>query len=134
VKTIFLDYSGSHNSGRENGGPPEQERGKFIQLRNGGVEYLVFSPTGVTPYHADIVGRFCRDRNIAGVYDTGKKRFDIHDRAWTIAGGGKYEMDRLHKCIRLYDNSMAYGRFDSRGLRARILKVEALKDYAILIE
>jgi len=34
-------------------------------------------------------------------------------------GGGKFEIDKAEKHIRLYDNSMAYGRFDIEGLKKR---------------
>jgi hypothetical protein len=132
METVFVDYSALNDSAE--GVPPERESGKFVQLRNGDKEYLVFSPTAVTPYHADIIERFCADRDIEGVYDARTKRFNIRDREWTVAGGGKYERDSLGKRIRLYDNSMAYGRFDSRGLLARIHKVDALKDYTVLIQ
>ena len=134
MKTVFIDYSEMYYSGGKKASLPDNRSGKFVQLRKGDVEYLVFSPSGLTAYHAEIVERFCRDRDIDGVYNAGKKRFDIHDPAWTVAGGGKFEIDRPGKRLRLYDNSMAYGRFDPRGLRERILQVEALKDYSVLIE
>lgn len=132
MKTVFIDYSEIYYSG-EKASPPDKLSGKFVQLRRDDVEYLVFSPSGLTAYHAGIVERFCRDRDIDGVYNIEKKRFDIHDPAWTVAGGGKFDIDRPGKRLRLYDNSMAYGRFDSMGLKERILHVDALKDYSVLI-
>ncbi len=134
MKTVFIDYSELYYSGGKNAPLPEKRSGKFVQLRKADVEYLVFSPSGLTAYHADIVERFCRDRNIGGVYNPGKKRFDIHDPDWTVAGGGKFEVDGLGKRLRLFDNSMAYGRFKSRGLRERILQTGAFKDFKVAIE
>ena len=133
MKTIFLDQSGTSLPPR-NHAVAERQTGKFVQLRKGDLEYLVFSPTSITPYHADILERFCREREIAGVYDKGKKRFDIGDPAWSVIGGGKYEVDRTSRRIRLYDNSMAYGRFDPRGLREKIPLTEGLKDYTVRID
>lgn len=132
MKTILVDYSGLCSPDPENH-LPETGSGKFVQLRKDDMEYLVFSPTDVTPYHADIVGRFCRDKDINGAYDAEKKRFNIYDPAWTVAGGGKFEIDRVNRRIRFYDNSMAYGKFDSKALGEGILQVEALKDYTVLI-
>jgi hypothetical protein len=134
VKTVFIDYSERYSSDAKKASVPDKRSGKFVQLRRDGVEYLVFSSPGLTPYHADIVERFCRDRDIDGVYNATKKRFDIQDPAWSVAGGGKFEIDRVGRRIRLYDNSMAYGRFDSKGLREKVIQVETLKDYAVLIE
>ena len=133
MRAIFLDRSGTSRPS-QNRAAPEKQTGKFVQLRNGDREYLVFSPTSITPYHGDILERFCRDREIAGVYDGGKRRFDIRDPAWIITGGGKYEIDRGSRRIRLYDDSMAYGRFDSRGLREKVPLTKELKDYTVQID
>ncbi len=134
MKLVLVDYSPVYYSGGENPVLPDKQGGKFVQIRKADVEYLVLSPAGLAAYHADIVERFCRDREIDGVYNASKKRFDIHDPAWSVAGGGKFEIDRALKHIRLYDNSMAYGRFESAGLRERILQTDALKEYEVAIE
>jgi hypothetical protein len=134
LKTVFIDYSELYYSGGKNASLPDKRSGKFVQLRKGEVEYLVFSPSGLTAYHADIVERFCRDRGLEGVYNAGKKRFDVHDPALIVAGGGKFEIDVPGKRLRLYDNSMAYGRFDSGGLRERLLRTKGLKEYEVVIE
>ncbi len=134
MKTVFIDYSGLYYSEGKDAPIPDRRSGKFVQLRKGDVEYLVFSPSGLTAYHADIVERFCRDRDIDGVYNPVKKRFDIRDPGWTVKGGGKFEIDGQRKRLRLYDNSMAYGRFDSRGLRQKILQTDAFKEFEVAIE
>jgi hypothetical protein len=108
--------------------------GKFVQVRHGDAEYLILSPKEFSPYHADILERFCRERSIDGAYQEGKKRFDIHDAEWVIQGGGKFEIDDKKKFIRFYDNSMAYGRFEARGLRKKVHRSDMLKDYEVRIE
>jgi len=113
--------------------PPAKRNGKFVQMRHGETEYLVFSPREISPYHADILERFCRERSIDGAYEDGRKRFSIHDAEWIIQGGGKFEIDETERYIRLYDNSMAYGRFDERGLREKIRQSDMLKDYEVII-
>lgn len=113
---------------------PAVRNGKFVQVRHGDTEYLVFSPKEFSPYHADILERFCRERFIDGVYQEGKKRFDIHDAEWVIQGGGKFEIDETKRYIRFCDNSMAYGRFDARGLREKVCRSDMLKDYEVKIE
>jgi len=80
------------------------------------------------------VERFCSEKGLSGFYDSNSKRFNIHDPAWVIVGGGKFEMDRLEKHIRIYDNSMAYGKFDEKGLKEKILSIDALSDYDVVIE
>ena len=113
---------------------PERYAGKFVQIRKGLTEYLVLSPKEFTRFHADIVSRFCTDRKIPGVFNGRSKSFDIHDPSWVVAGGGKFEIDRGKKYLRLYDNSMAYGKFDRRGLKEKIFGIAKLSDYEVQIE
>jgi len=134
MKVILVDYSKMHY--RSFGGTkiPERYTGKFVQIRRGPAEYLVFSPKEFTRFHADIVRHFCGEREIAGVFNSQNKSFDIHDPSWVVKGGGKFEVDRGKKLLHLYDNSMAYGKFDRKGLKEKILSVPGLSDYKVKIE
>lgn len=131
MNTVIVDYSEIYYSGK--GSIPERYSGKFVQIRHNDTEYILFSPTELIKYHADIVERFCLERKISGHYNKDKKSFDIDDPAWFIVGGGKFDWDKKGKIIRLYDDSMAYGKFDEKGLKERIKKGK-LSDYEIQIE
>jgi hypothetical protein len=134
MKFVVVDYSGYYYSIVAKRPVPGLLRGKFVQLRKGPTEYLVLSPTEFTPYHADIVERFCKEKGIEGTYDKGKKRYDIDDPAWVILGGGKFEIDREKRSVRFYDDSMAYGKFEGGSLREKAGRSPAFKDCAIGIE
>jgi hypothetical protein len=134
VKVILIDYAEMHYHGFGGTEIPKCYRGKFVQIRNGPAEYLVFSPKEFTRFHADIVRHFCRERDISGIFNGENKKFEIHDPLWVVAGGGKFEMDRGEKILRLYDNSMAYGRFDRKGLKEKILGVAEMSDYKVRID
>jgi hypothetical protein len=108
--------------------------GKFVQIRNGPMEYLVLSPKDFSKFHANIIERFCFDKGIEGSYDAERKRYDIHDQAWNIVGGGKFEIDAIKKTIRFYDDSMAYGKFDSRGLAAKARSLPAYEGYSVILD
>ena len=108
--------------------------GKFVQIRHESTEYLVFSPKEFTKYHANIVERFCLDNGLEGSYDIKKKRFDMVDRAWSVAGGGKYEMNIGRKTIRLYDDSLAYGKFDKQNMADKILTFAEFTGFTVVIE
>ena len=95
---------------------------------------LVFSPGEFTKYHANIVERFCLDKGIEGSYDPAGKRYDIIDRSWVILGGGKFEKDTDRKVLRLYDDSMAYGKFEKQGLREAISGLPEYSGFTVLIE
>jgi hypothetical protein len=131
---VFIDYTHLYYTAIANTEVPPMTSGKFVQIRNRTTEYLVFSPKEFTKYHANIVERFCLDKGIEGGYDPEGKRYVIADRAWFVAGGGKYEIDTKRKTIKLYDNSMAYGKFDSQGLREKILSLPEFSVFTVRIE
>jgi hypothetical protein len=132
-QVVVVDYSGFLHTRASEENAPYRTAGKFVQIRHGDIEYLIFSPRELAPYHADLVKRFCEERNIAGRYVKDRKRYDIHEQEWTVAGGGKFEIDRGKKFIILYDNSMAYGKFDAKGLKEKIHRTKALADYTVKI-
>jgi hypothetical protein len=108
--------------------------GKFVQIRNESTEYLVLSPKEFAKYHASIVERFCIEKGIEGSYDAERKRYDIHDKEWVIVGGGKFENDAAKKTLRFYDDSMAYGKFDSVGLPEKIRSLPSCSGYAVMLD
>ncbi len=134
MNVIYIDYSEKYYSGIAKAPVPDKRTGKFVQIRNSNTEYLVFSPKEFTRYHADLVEQFCLEKGIDGFHNVERKRFDIHDPEWIIVGGGKFEIDETQKYIYLYDNSMAYGRFDSKGLKEKIHLIKGMSDFKIKIE
>lgn len=113
---------------------PEKYSGKFVQIWHEGDEYIVLSPKEFKKYHANIVEIFSKDRGLAGAYDSEQKRFDIFEPEWKIMGGGKFEVDKKERILRLYDDSMAYGRFNDEGLAERLAGTEEFLNYRIVIE
>jgi Janus/Ocnus family (Ocnus) len=134
MKVLFLDYSTEYYSTLSGTHVPAKRTGKFVQIRHGQTEYLLFSPKEFTRYHADIVKRFCDERGIDGFLNTTVKSFEIYDPDWMVIGGGKFELDSAEKHLRLYDDSMAYGRFDAKGLKKKILSIDIFSDFKVQIE
>jgi hypothetical protein len=133
IRIIYIDYARIYYKEHKKRFP-KNYTGKFVQMRNNSKEYLVFSPREFTRYHADIIERFCMDREIPGMYDKKNKCFDIIDLAWSVIGGGKFEIDKKKKYLKLYDNSMVYGRYDRRGIKEKILSIEEFSDYEVDVE
>jgi hypothetical protein len=130
VRVILIDYARTHYTKAL----PDKFSGKFVQMRKGTSEYLIFSPRESDRYHADIIERFCAEHKIAGIYNHANKHFSIHDPSWSVVGGGKFEIDRERKYLRLYDNSMAYGKFAPRGLKWKILALDIFSGYEVRVE
>lgn len=133
IKIIYVDYAQIYYKERKKRFPTHYA-GKFTQMRNNSKEYLIFSPREFTRYHADIIERFCLDREIPGVHDKKNKRFNIIDIAWNVIGGGKFEIDKKKKYLRLYGDSMAYGRYDRRGMKEKFLSIENFAGYEVNVE
>lgn len=134
MQIIYINFAATYYPDIAKTEVPEHYAGKFVQILNGPIEYLIFSPREFTRYHADIVERFCIDRKIPGIYNSRDKIFDIIDHHWAISGGGKFEMDRIRNRLRLYDDSLAYGKFVRTGLMEKILSIPDFSDYRIKIE
>ncbi len=134
MKIVSINYAETYYPDTARTDVPDRYAGKFVQIRKGSTEYLVFSPKELTRFHADIIDRFCVDHKIPGVYNSQNKSFEIHDPAWVVAGGGKFEIDRKKKFLRLYDDSMAYGKFDRRGLKEKILSIAEFLNYTVHID
>lgn len=133
-RVVIVDYSVMYYRGVAKTALPAVRNGKFVQVRHGDTEYLVLSPKECSPYHADILERFCRERSIEGAYQEGKKRFDIRDAEWVIQGGGKFEINEKKRHLRFYGDSMAYGRFDEKGLVDKVRQADMLKNYKVTVE
>ena len=130
----LIDYTPLYYVSIAGAAVPVVVTGKFVQIRNGSMLYLVLSPREFTKYHANIVERFCMDKGIEGSYDSKGEKFTINDQAWVIVGGGKFERDANKKTIKLYDNSMAYGKFDPLGIREMLGALSEFSGYDITIE
>jgi hypothetical protein len=134
MRTILIDYAEADFRDLAGTDLPDRYAGKFVQIRKGGTEYLVFSSKAFTRFHADIVKRFCTDRGIPGLYNSQNKSFEILDPAWIVKGGGKFENDRKKKFLHLYDDSMAYGKFGNEGLKQTILSLAGFSNYTVQID
>ena len=130
----LIDYTHFYYSAIAKTAVPPLIMGKFVQIRSGSFEYLVLSPLDFTKYHANIVERFCFDQGIEGSYDAERKRYDIHDQAWVIVGGGKFEIDATKKTIRFCDDSMAYGKFDSQGFAKKVSSLPSFSGYSVMFD
>lgn len=131
--TTVVNYAEFYYSKRASQKIPERYSGKFVQLMHNDNEYLVFSPKEFSKYHANIVEHFSKERGLGGAYNTEKRHYDLYEDGWIITGG-KFEIDTEKKELRLYDDSMAYGRFNDEGLKERLLNSEEFSGFTIVIE
>ena len=135
MEFVILDYSPIYYKTIKKTPVPYQRKGKFVQIRDKDTEYLVFSPQGFSSYHADIVERFCDSMKIQGVYNKEHYSYKIHTPGWIVVGGGKWIVNQKDKTLYLFDDSGAYGKFDTSGLGERIKNnSSSFYDYSVLID
>lgn len=108
--------------------------GKFVQIRNNHAEYLVFSLTASTPYHANIAERFLGEHGVSGRYNAKRDFFGIEEEGWSITGGGMWQINVKGKTLKLSGSSQAYGRFEAGGIEEKIRTATGLKEFRIVVE
>jgi len=129
-----IDYSDIYYGTITKEPKPHRRAGKFIQLLHEDTEYIVLSPSRLSPFHANILERFCRTKGISGRYRTRKMdNFEVTDPDLEVAGGGLWEMDDEEKTLTLSGSSAVYGTFDRNGLKERLKSTGSLRNYRILI-
>lgn len=134
MDVTLIDYAPLYYTSLSKEPAPSIIAGKFVLMSHGDTLYLVIAPRELSKYHANIVERFCIDKGIGGSYDSEGKRYNVQDQDWIVAGGGKFAIDRSQKTIRLYDDSMAYGKFDTTELREAIGTLREFSDFTIQVE
>jgi hypothetical protein len=60
MKLIIIDYSEFYFAILNDAPVPQKRGGKFVVMTNGSHRYAVFSPGGLSTYHANIIERLCR--------------------------------------------------------------------------
>ncbi len=131
MKFFLIDYSELFYKTTAKKKIPRKRAGKFVQLRNNDMEYLLLSPKDFAVYHANIVERFCTEKGIAGTYNIKRDHFEINEPHWEIVGGGIWTINEKEKSLDFSGGSLAYGKFDRRGLREKVLSLKGMSDYIV---
>ena len=91
---------------------PARRGGKLVVVTNGSQRYAVFSPRGLSAYHASIVERFLRQQGVEGRYDPRGEVFRFDSRDWAVEGGAHWTLDDATGVLNLFGHSQAYGSLD----------------------
>ncbi len=137
MQTTFIDYSRHYYEDVAQEPLPPSRKGKFVQIWLGDTEeYIVTAPRGLAEYHANIVERFFADHDVAGEFNARRDVYHHHDDAWTVIGGGRFELDDDAHTLRLYSRSIGYGPFERSGLAHRLSASPSpgLADHHITVE
>jgi hypothetical protein len=93
--------------------------GKFLQIRLGSRDYLIFAAAGEHRYHNQILARFLSQQGIPHHWE-GAERLVVSHSQLAVAGGGRFRLDPVQESLRVWDSSSVYGRFDAARLAAQL--------------
>ena len=111
--------------------------GKFVVLSHGKDLHFVAAPVASHPYHANIVFSFIQESGRGQATLTAPTQCLIHTEGWKVLGGGRYEIDRHAKALRLSDKSTAYGKYPAKAVQLQVeslLKALGLPDFKLRME
>lgn len=131
---VLIDYSEFYFTSLQKGPFPPKRAGKFVQIRHFETEYLLLSPIELSPYHANIAGRFFSQQNVKGRFNKKQDHFECLDPEWEVTGGGMWTINETEKSLFLSGSSQAYGRYDGSGLRENIRGVKGFEGYSVSVE
>ncbi|MDM8547493.1 hypothetical protein [Candidatus Venteria ishoeyi] len=98
-------------------------RGKFVQFIWAEEAYLVFAPKTLHRFHVDILKHFLDAQHILYHQDN-PETLQVDDANLKVLGGGKFLLNSAEQSLRLFDNSLAYGRFVEAGLIQKIAETK----------
>ncbi len=104
---------------------PPSRQGKFVVVAGPREQFAVFSPRDLAVYHANVVERFLRDRNIGGQYNVKGDVFYIDSHEWVVEGGGLWRLDEPARVLQLSGRSAAYGPLDLQLVAEQLRQCEA---------
>ncbi len=135
MHSSFIDYTRHYYEIVAREPLPTMRTGKFVQLWLGDdQEFIIVAPKELAIYHANIVDRFLTERGVAGEYNAKADVYYHRDKAWTILGGGRFELNDKTRTLRLFSQSLAYGPFEQPGLADRLTNCPQLANYRLSLE
>jgi hypothetical protein len=107
---------------------------KFVVIARPETLSLVMGLYSEYPWHAGLIRRFCRDRNIKSTWVKQPDVIKILDKAVCVRGGGWAEIVSGTKTLTVYGRSNAYGPFDPVEARSVLSGSSLFTSYKIHIE
>jgi len=117
IETVVVDFSDGSEIPDAGEAHDKPLVCKMMIIAIAGTAHLVFGPVSEFGYHADLVDRFCSQRDIAAAWVRKPDIVEILQQDVQIRGGGWMKIDRSKSLIEIYGRSTAYGRFDKKLLK-----------------
>ena len=117
METEIVDFSDGSTTPDEGETHDKPLVCKMIVIAVSGTIHLVFGPVNEFGYHANLVDRFCSQRDLAAAWVRKPDIVEVLEQDVQIRGGGWMKIDKSKSLIEIYGRSTAYGRFDKEQLK-----------------
>ena len=104
---------------------------KFMIIINDGTAFFVIGDLSKFPYHANIVDRFCSDRDIPATWKRRPDVLEILCRETKLKGGGLIDIDENKKVLKIYGYSTAYGPMNVEFLKGFVVNHSFFSEYSV---
>jgi hypothetical protein len=104
---------------------------KFMLVSVEERRYVVLGRVNEFGYHADLVHRFCLDRNIPALWEHRPDLVEVYDDNVKLLGGGWLRLQPSDRTVHLYGRSTAYGRFDRSIASELIMNSEDFRGFTV---
>jgi hypothetical protein len=117
METEIVDFSDGSETPDEGEAQDKPLVCKMMIIAVSGTTHLVFGPVSEFGYHANLVDRFCSQRDIAAAWVRKPDIVEILEKDVKLGGGGWMKINKPESLIEIYGRSTAYGRFDKEQLK-----------------
>lgn len=104
---------------------------KFMIIINADTAYFTIGDIGKFPYHANIVDRFCKDRDIPAAWKRKPDVVEIYSEETELKGGGMVDIDENKKILKIYGYSTAYGPTNVEYLKGFVINHPFFEEYSV---
>ncbi|MFZ5979772.1 MAG: hypothetical protein ACOYVF_03995 [Candidatus Zixiibacteriota bacterium] len=104
---------------------------KFMIIINDGTAFFVIGDISEFPYHANIVDRFCRERDIPAAWKRKPDVVEVFAKTTELKGGGMIDIDETKKILKIYGYSTAYGPTNVEYLKGFVVNHPFFSEYSV---
>jgi len=104
---------------------------KFMIIINNGTAFFVIGNLPKFSYHADIVDRFCSDRDIPATWTRKPDVVEIFSKETQLKGGGLIDIYENKKVLKIYGYSTAYGPMNVEYLKGFVVNHPFFTEYSV---
>lgn len=134
IQADIINLSEEHSSPQQGENSRKKTLCKFVLISNERQVHLVFGLMKHYPYHANLVERFCQDRDIPSLWVRKPDLHEILEKDYQVKGGGMMEINPTSRVLKVFGYSTAYGQFEYDSLSHVLKRHPYFEQYSINVK